>query len=105
MGVTEGLAEEAFVRCRDRRAGGVRGSGAGGRNRAGGNGGVRYRKRLPDGVLVECEVDVFALRVAKVLDDWPERTQRRRQWFTFAEAAALVEEEDLAALLLRLATD
>lgn len=63
----------------------------------------RYRKRLPDGALVKCEVDVFALRVAEVLDDWPERTQRRRQWFTFAEAAALVEEEDLAALLLRLA--
>ena len=63
----------------------------------------RYDKRLADGGQVPCVVDVFPMCVAEVLDDWPERTQRQRRWCTFTEAAGLVEESDLTALLLRMA--
>lgn len=64
----------------------------------------RYGKRMADGHSVACVVDVFALCVADILDDWPERGQRQRRWFSFAEAAGLVEEDDLATLLRNLAT-
>ena len=46
-------------------------------------------------------MSVFPLRVERLLDDWPERRERERRWFTLVEAAAAVEEADLAALLLR----
>jgi 8-oxo-dGTP pyrophosphatase MutT (NUDIX family) len=64
----------------------------------------RYAKRMPDGRDVECDVDVFSMCVATELDDWPEREQRQRRWFTMTEAAASVNEADLAKLLLRLET-
>jgi 8-oxo-dGTP pyrophosphatase MutT (NUDIX family) len=66
-------------------------------------GSYSYRKRLPDGSTVACGVDVFPMRVERLLDDWPERRQRQREWFTLAQAAMAVEEGDLVTLLLRLA--
>ena len=66
-------------------------------------GSYRYLKRLPKGRVLECEVEVFALRVDRLLDDWPEREQRERRWFTLAQAAMAVDEGELALLLLRLA--
>ena len=62
-----------------------------------------YLKRLPDRRTLPCDVDVFPLRVERLLDDWPERRQRERRWFTLAGAAMAVEEGGLVALLLRLA--
>ncbi len=47
-----------------------------------------YLKRLPGGRSVECRVEVFPLRVERLLGDWPERGQRERRWFTPARAAA-----------------
>jgi 8-oxo-dGTP pyrophosphatase MutT (NUDIX family) len=64
-------------------------------------GSYRYRKRLPGGRSAPCRVSVFPLRVERLLDDWPERRERERRWFTLVDAAAAVEEADLAALLLR----
>jgi 8-oxo-dGTP pyrophosphatase MutT (NUDIX family) len=58
-----------------------------------------YDKRLDSGVTRAVWVDVFRLDVTDELEDWPERAQRRRRWFTPAEAAALVGEPALAALL------
>lgn len=62
-----------------------------------------YLKRLSKGRSVECDVLVFPVRVERLLDDWPERGQRTRQWFTLAQAAMAVDEGDLAILLTRLA--
>lgn len=62
-----------------------------------------YLKRMNSGATVQCAVEVFPLCVVEVLEEWPERTQRRREWFTLTEAAGLVREADLTALLLRLA--
>lgn len=63
----------------------------------------RYGKRLGSGRSVTCEVEVFPLTVERELDDWPEKNERERCWFTPAEAALLVEEVALASLLLGLA--
>lgn len=58
-----------------------------------------YRKRLRGGVPVETEVDVFAFRALSLEDDFPERGQRERLWVAPEEAARLVDEPDLSALL------
>ena len=44
----------------------------------------------------------FVMRVERLLEEWPEATQRERRWFSPAEAAGLVQEEGLGALLRRL---
>jgi 8-oxo-dGTP pyrophosphatase MutT (NUDIX family) len=62
-----------------------------------------YGKRGPRGRVTPCSVRVFPLRVERLLDDWPERRQRQRRWFSPAEAAMAVEEGGLVALLLQLA--
>ena len=61
-----------------------------------------YAKRLRGGRTVPCEVEVFALSVMGQDDDWPEKGQRATRWFTPAEAATMVEESGLNALLLKL---
>ncbi|MBK1658773.1 NUDIX hydrolase [Paracraurococcus ruber] len=62
-----------------------------------------YRKRMPDGGDLPCEVTVYPLEVEVLLDRWPEQAERERRWFTLEEAARLVHEGDLGALMLRLA--
>ena len=66
-------------------------------------GAYAYPKRLGRGAPVTCKVAVFQMRVEKLLDDWPERRERVRRWFTLRQAAGAVKEPDLGALLLRLA--
>lgn len=68
-------------------------------------GAYAYAKRLRRERIMPCTVAVFAMRVDRELLDWPERHQRRRQWFSLPRAAALVSEPELTALLLRLAAD
>jgi 8-oxo-dGTP pyrophosphatase MutT (NUDIX family) len=46
-----------------------------------------------------CQVSVYLLRVEKQLKTWREKDERQRQWFTLDEAADLVQEPGLAALL------
>jgi 8-oxo-dGTP pyrophosphatase MutT (NUDIX family) len=62
-------------------------------------GSYSYPKRLARGVVLACQVQVFRLHVAHQLPDWPERQERERRLFTPEDAAALVQEEGLAALL------
>ena len=62
-------------------------------------GSYSYPKRLADGSALTTEVLVFRFRVARQLQDWPERDQRERRLFTPAAAAALVAEPGLAVLL------
>ena len=46
------------------------------------------------------KVDVFALKVIKERASWKEQAQRQRRWFTRDEAAAMVDEPELRALIL-----
>jgi 8-oxo-dGTP pyrophosphatase MutT (NUDIX family) len=66
-------------------------------------GSYTYLKRLRREKTIECRVDVFPMRVSRLLDKWPEAKQRRREWFTLAQAALQVEEGELVTMLLHLA--
>lgn len=59
----------------------------------------RYRKSLLRGFPVRAKVTVFPLAVATLLDQWPESASRRRQWFSQAEAADAVEEQQLSDII------
>lgn len=50
---------------------------------------------------IECLVMVHPLKVTRDLDEWPERSQRRRRWFKWEDAAAAVDSPELAALIRR----
>jgi len=58
-----------------------------------------YGKHLSDGALLTCTVEVYPLAVARRLKRWPEQGQRTLSWFRPSEAAALVDEADLSALI------
>ncbi len=58
-----------------------------------------YEKRLRDGAVVLCRVEVFPLQVAQERRRWPEYRQRERAWFLPEDAAAAVREPELAALI------
>jgi 8-oxo-dGTP pyrophosphatase MutT (NUDIX family) len=66
-------------------------------------GSYTYLKRLPGEKTVECVVDVYPMRVTRLLDKWPEAKQRRREWLTLSQAAMQVEEGELVTMLLQLA--
>lgn len=58
-----------------------------------------YRKRMRGDVPVGTEVDVFAFRVISEEDNFPEAAERNRRWVDPREAAQLVDEPELAAIL------
>jgi 8-oxo-dGTP pyrophosphatase MutT (NUDIX family) len=66
-------------------------------------GSYTYMKLLPKGRSADCKVDVFPMYVDRLLDDWPERNERERQWFTLPQAAMAVDDGELVILLLQLA--
>ena len=59
----------------------------------------RYAKGLKDGGQRLCVVSVYPLEVVIQMGAWPEAHQRERRWMSLAEAADLVNEPDLAALI------
>ena len=62
-------------------------------------------KHLPSGKVVTCLIEVYRMDVEQVLDDWPERGQRDRAWYSLDEAAMLVGEGGLVALLLKVGAE
>jgi 8-oxo-dGTP pyrophosphatase MutT (NUDIX family) len=62
----------------------------------------QFRKRQES---MRCEVQVFSLRVERMVAKFPERGQRRRKWFKPSKAAVQVMEPALRALLAALAKD
>ncbi len=68
-----------------------------------GLGQFRYDKLLTPRAALPCQVEVFALRVARLKDKFPERKERRRKWFGAELAARKVDEPELRQLLARLA--
>ena len=62
-------------------------------------GSYSYVKRLKNGAPLVCEVDVFPLKVDRQRPRWREQNQRTVRWFPAEEAATLVEEPGLQALI------
>ena len=60
-----------------------------------------YNKRLRNGAFNPATVEVYAMCVEKELKKWPEQAERRLKWMSVPEAARSVEEQGMAALLLR----
>ncbi|MFM5894467.1 MAG: DUF47 family protein [Novosphingobium sp.] len=59
----------------------------------------RYRKTRKTGASLMVDVDVYPLSVSQELDTWKEAAERTRRWFSLGEAADMVDEPDLAALI------
>jgi len=68
-------------------------------------GAFRYRKLRASGASLMVDVDVYPLAVTQELDNWKERAERERRWFTLAEAAKAVDEPDLRELMRSFAPD
>lgn len=58
-----------------------------------------YAKGLGEGMTVPVEARVYLTRVHDLSDDYPESDLRKRAWFSPQEAANLVDEPDLKAIL------
>jgi 8-oxo-dGTP pyrophosphatase MutT (NUDIX family) len=63
---------------------------------------VPYMKKLKDGSFCGASIAVFPLLVDKQKNKWQERGERTRTWFAAAQAAELVNEPAMSALILRL---
>lgn len=61
-----------------------------------------YDKITDEGLALPVEVLVYLARVRNLSDEYPEADERRRAWFTPAEAAERVREPELKDLLLSL---
>ncbi len=59
-----------------------------------------YRRWLAPDRALPCVVEVFALKVDRLADRYPEKGQRRRKWFRPEKAARKVDEPDLRQLIL-----
>ncbi|MEO5613418.1 MAG: NUDIX hydrolase [Cypionkella sp.] len=64
-----------------------------------------YVKLLTPKRSCECAVAVFALRVSELVDNFPERKERRRKWFAAEKAARRVNEPQLRRVLLGLSAN
>ncbi|TIM37973.1 MAG: NUDIX hydrolase [Mesorhizobium sp.] len=67
-------------------------------------GSFHYWKRLKD-TFVPITVKVYPLHVQQELDEWKEQKYRRRAWLKPDQAALLVDEPELAALLESIAPE
>ncbi len=58
-----------------------------------------YDKQLDGGLKVPVDVTVFETEVKRLVDDFPESEERTRKWVAPSEAAEMVHEPQLQALL------
>ncbi|WP_353620600.1 NUDIX hydrolase [Paracoccus albus] len=58
-----------------------------------------YNKGQGHGLTIPINVQVHLIRVNKMDSEFPEANERSRKWFTPAEAAKLVDEDELKKLL------
>lgn len=63
---------------------------------------VPYFKKLKDGSVCAASIAVYPLLVDKQKSKWQEKSERTRSWFSPKEAAKLVDEPAMSALILRL---
>lgn len=60
-----------------------------------------YAKDLSENEAMPCVVAVFPIRVSKLSSNYPEKSERRRKWFSRKKAAKLVDEPELATMIKR----
>jgi 8-oxo-dGTP pyrophosphatase MutT (NUDIX family) len=62
-------------------------------------GSYAYEKRVKDGAVVPCKVEVFPLDVRAQRKRWPEKAQRDTRWFSPHEAVEAVNEMGLRGII------
>jgi len=62
-------------------------------------GSYHYDKRLPDGSIAHCVVEVFAFEVERQMKSWPEQHERSTRWFFLQEAAQAMQESELRSII------
>jgi len=62
-------------------------------------GAFTYTKRLSETNHLPCAVLVYPLKVKKIHDSYPEKSERKRKWMRPADAAKKVDEAGLAQML------
>ena len=62
--------------------------------------GIFFYAKEMEGDDLPCVVAVFPLKVKKIHETWPEKDARSRRWMRPEKAARLVQEPELARLLL-----
>lgn len=64
--------------------------------------GIFSYNKVVDGMgKLPCVVATFPIRVKKLSTTYPEQSERRRKWFSRKKAAKLVDEPELANMILR----
>jgi len=58
-----------------------------------------YLKKMRNGAVILCRVNVYPLQVTRQRRDWPEREQRITRWFPLEQAADVVREPELARII------
>lgn len=61
-----------------------------------------YSKRLDNGSVQPCQVQVYGLEQMIQHPEWPEQGQRKLKWFSIPEAAEAVDEPDLKSIIRKL---
>ena len=62
-------------------------------------GAYSYRKAIKRGKRTVCQVEVFPLEVTGQSRKWPEREERRTEWFKIGKAMKVVKYNDLRDLI------
>ena len=62
-------------------------------------GSYEYCKLLDSGLSLQCTVQVYPLEVERLEDNYLEKDERERHWFSRKKAAALVDEPELRSLI------
>nr|WP_272209816.1 NUDIX hydrolase [Marinicella sp. W31]MDC2875647.1 NUDIX hydrolase [Marinicella sp. W31] len=60
----------------------------------------RYKKIVSGGLPVTTDVYVYAVRVERLLDSFPEMDERKREWMSPEAAARAVDEPELKSILM-----
>lgn len=62
-------------------------------------GSYTYKKEMDQGYSIRCHAFVYPMLVRQHFLDWPERGERKLKWCGLGEAANLLDDTDLAAVL------
>ena len=57
---------------------------------------------IMDRAIGRCKIKIFSMEVVEVLDDYPEKNERKRKWFPFKEAAENVSIPEVSTMILSL---
>jgi 8-oxo-dGTP pyrophosphatase MutT (NUDIX family) len=58
-----------------------------------------YVKTIDKADDLPCVVAIFPMKVKKVLSNWPEKSERRRKWFSIKKASSMVDSPELKRII------